>query len=210
MKASIPVLGLLLASSTTAFAATETTKIERLEQLEKQVAELKKEVNTNTKTTTDLTPKIKVGGAVRFQYSYEDYDGDNKDRGGDFDFDVFRLDVNGSIGDVKLSAQYRWYQYMNVIHHADVAYQFTDNWEGKVGITQVPFGNLNYNSNNFFFSSGYYAGLEDDYDAGLSFTGKYDKHDIRVAYFLNDEKGGVDGYSGDKTHRYSYLSLIHI
>ncbi|HBY84236.1 MAG TPA: hypothetical protein DEO86_00005, partial [Colwellia sp.] len=111
---------------------------------------------------------------------------------------------NGSIGDVKLSAQYRWYQYMNVIHHADVAYQFTDNWEGKVGITQVPFGNLNYNSNNFFFSSGYYAGLEDDYDAGLSFTGKYDKHDIRVAYFLNDEKGGVDGYSGDKTHRYSY------
>ena len=86
MKASIPVLGLLLASSTTAFAATETTKIERLEQLEKQVAELKKEVNTNTKTTTDLTPKIKVGGAVRFQYSYEDYDDDNKDRGGDFDF----------------------------------------------------------------------------------------------------------------------------
>jgi len=204
MKTSIPVLGLLLASSTTAFAATETTKIERLEQLEKQVAELKKEVSTNTKTTTDLTPKIKIGGAVRFQYSYEDYDDDNKDRGGDFDFDVFRLDVNGSIGDVKLSAQYRWYQYMNVVHHADVAYQFTDNWEGKVGITQVPFGNLNYNSNNFFFSSGYYAGLEDDYDAGLSFTGKYDKHDIRVAYFLNDEKGGVDGYSGDKTHRYSY------
>ncbi|TWX63689.1 carbohydrate porin, partial [Colwellia demingiae] len=122
MKTSIPLLGLLLASSTTAWAATETTKIERLEQLEKQVAELKKEVNTNTKTTTDLTPKIKVGGAVRFQYSYEDYDDDNKDRGGDFDFDVFRLDVNGSIGDVKLSAQYRWYQYMNVIHHADVAY----------------------------------------------------------------------------------------
>ncbi|HBY87029.1 MAG TPA: hypothetical protein DEO86_14285, partial [Colwellia sp.] len=100
MKTSIPVLGLLLASSTTAFAATETTKIERLEQLEKQVAELKKEVSTNTKTTTDLTPKIKIGGAVRFQYSYEDYDDDNKDRGGDFDFDVFRLDVNGSIGDV--------------------------------------------------------------------------------------------------------------
>ncbi len=93
---------------------------------------------------------------------------------------------------------------MDVLHHADVAYQFNDNWEGKVGITQVPFGNLNYNSNNFFFSSGYYAGLEDDYDAGLSFTGKYDKHDIRIAYFLNDEKGGVDGYSGDKTHRYSY------
>ncbi|PHR83066.1 MAG: hypothetical protein COA59_13820, partial [Colwellia sp.] len=91
-----------------------------------------------------------------------------------------------------------------VVHHAYVGYQFSDNWEGQVGITQVPFGNLNYNSNNFFFSSGYYAGIEDDYDSGLSFIGKYDKHDIRVAYFLNDEKGGVDGYSGDTTHRYSY------
>jgi hypothetical protein len=204
MKTSIPMLGLLLASSSTAWAATESDKIERLEQLEKQVAELKKEVNTNTKTTTDLTPKIKVGGAVRFQYSYEDYDDDNKDRGGDMDFDVFRLDVNGSIGDVKLSAQYRWYQYMNVIHHADVGYQFSDNWEGKVGITQVPFGNLNYNSNSYFFSSNYYAGLEDDYDAGLSFIGKYDKHDIRIAYFLNDELGGIDGYVDNKTDRYSY------
>ena len=52
---------------------------------------------------------IKVGGAVRFQYGIKDYDEDDKDRGGDFDFDTFRLDVNGSIGDVKLSAQYRWY-----------------------------------------------------------------------------------------------------
>jgi hypothetical protein len=204
MKTSIPLLGLLLASSTTAWAATENTKIERLAQLEKQVSDLKKEVDTNTQTTTDLTPKIKIGGAVRFQYSYEDYNEENKERGGDMDFDVFRLDVNGSIGDVKVSAQYRWYQYMNVVHHAYVGYDFNEHWEGKAGITQVPFGNLAYNSNNFFFSSAFYAGLEDDYDTGLSFIGKYDKHDIRLAYFKNDELGGIDGYVDNKTDRYSY------
>ncbi|WOH37417.1 carbohydrate porin [Thalassotalea fonticola] len=204
MKVSTPLLGLLLASSTTALAAQADDKTQRLEQLEKQIAELKKEVNANTKSSADLTPKIKIGGAVRFQYSYEDYDDDNKDRGGDFDFDTFRLDVNGSIGDVRVSAQYRWYQYMDVVHHAYAAYDFNENWEGQVGITQVPFGNLNYNSNSFFFSSAYYAGLEDDYDTGLSFIGKYDNHDIRVAYFVNDELGGIDGYVDNKTDRYSY------
>lgn len=201
MKVSIPLLGLFLASSTTAWAATET---ERIEQLERQIEELKKDVTSNKKSTADLTPKIKVGGAVRFQYSYEDYNDGNEDRGGDFDFDTFRLDLNGTIGDVRLSAQYRWYQYMDVVHHAYVAYDFNKNWEGQIGITQVPFGILNYNSNSFFFSTGYYAGLEDDYDAGVSFIGKYDNHDIRIAFFKNDELGGVDGYVSDRTDRYSY------
>ena len=204
MKKFTPLLGMLLATSASAWADNSVSDTQKIDELQKQINQLKTDMKAGEKTVSSLKPKIKVGGAVRFQYSYEDYNDANTDRGGDLDFDVFRLDVNGSIGDVTLSAQYRWYQYMNVIHHADVGYKFSDNWEGKVGITQVPFGNLNYNSNNFFFSSGYYAGLEDDYDAGLSFTGKYDKHDIRVAYFLNDEKGGVDGYSGDKTHRYSY------
>ena len=204
MKKFTPLLGMLLATSASAWADNSVSDTQKIDELQKQINQLKTDMKAGEKTVSSLKPKIKVGGAVRFQYSYEDYNDANTDRGGDLDFDVFRLDVNGSIGDVTLSAQYRWYQYMNVIHHADVGYKFSDNWEGKVGITQVPFGNLNYNSNNFFFSSGYYAGIEDDYDAGLSFTGKYDKHDIRIAYFLNDEKGGVDGYSGDKTHRYSY------
>jgi len=204
MKKITPLLGLLLATSTSAWADDSLSDTQKIDELQKQINQLKTDLKEDKKAISSLKPKIKVGGAVRFQYSYEDYNDANKDRGGDFDFDTFRLDVNGSIGDVTLSAQYRWYQYMNVVHHAYVGYQFSDNWEGQVGITQVPFGNLNYNSNNFFFSSGYYAGIEDDYDSGLSFIGKYDKHDIRVAYFLNDEKGGVDGYSGDTTHRYSY------
>jgi len=204
MKVTTPLLGLLLASSTTAWASPSESEIKRLEQLEQQIQTLKKQITENKKASSSLTPKIKIGGAVRFQYSYEDYNDNNTDRGGDFDFDTFRLDVNGSIGDVKLSAQYRWYQYMNVVHHAYVAYDFTKNWEGQVGITQVPFGILNYNSNSFFFSSGYYAGLEDDYDTGLSFIGKYDQHDIRIAFFKNDELGGIDGYVDNRTDRYSY------
>jgi hypothetical protein len=147
---------------------------------------------------------IKVGGAVRFQYSFEDYNQGNRDRGGDFDFDVFRLDLNGKIGDVQLSAQYRWFQYMHVIHHAWVGYDLTPSWQVQAGVTRVPFGNLDYNSHNFFFSSNYYVGLEDDYDAGIKFIGKWDNHDLRLGYFFTDEMGGIDGYVSDRSDRYSY------
>lgn len=202
MKSFTPLLGLLLATS--AWADGSVSGTQKIDELQKQINQLKADIKDDKNAISSLKPKIKLGGAVRFQYSYEDYNDANKERGGDIDFDTFRLNADGSIGDVILSAEYRWYQYMNVVHHAYVGYQFSDNWEGQVGITKVPFGNLNYNSNSFFFNSGYYAGLEDDYDSGISMIGKYDKHDIRIAFFKNDEQGGVDGYVSDRTHRYSY------
>ena len=196
--------GLLFAISPAVFADTHDATNQRITQLEQQLVELKNKVHTQEEKDTSAEPSIKIGGAVRFQYSHEDYNEENRDRVGDLDFDVFRLDVNGSIGDVTVSAQYRWYQYMDVIHHAYVGYQFDQEWQGQLGITQVPFGVLDYNSNSFFFSSGYYVGLEDDFDAGISFIRKSDNHDLRLAFFKNDEQGGIDGYVGDRTDRYSY------
>jgi len=189
---------LLATSVATSAYASELTELADIKQ---ELAEIKQQLAKNAEADAS---SIKVGGAVRFQYSIKDYDNDDKDRNGDFDFDVFRLDFNGTIGEITLSAQYRWYQYMDAVHHAYLGYQVNENWNAKLGITQVPFGNLTYNSNSFFFSSNFYVGLEDDYDAGLSFTGIYDKHDIRIAFFKTDELGGIDGYVSDKTGRYSY------
>ena len=212
MRLPSPLLGLLLACTapTLAWAAESTSTTERIDQLEKEIAALKQQVNKESEaekaqeTEEKSEDGIKVGGAVRFQYSFEDYDADNRDRGGDIDLDTFRIDVNGSIGDVSVSVQYRWYQYMDVIHHAYVGYQFNDNWEGQLGISQVPFGVLPFNSNSFFFSSGYYVGLEDDYDTGIQFIGKFGQHDLRVAFFKNDELGGLDGFVDNRADRYSY------
>ena len=199
MKISSIAMAIIVSTSFSFMAnAAESTELAEVKQ------ELKQIKQQLAKDSAAKEASIKVGGAVRFNYSVKDYDADDKDRGGDFDFDVFRLDFNGTVGDITLSAQYRWYQYMDTIHHAYLGYQFNDNWQGQVGITQVPFGNLTYNSNSFFFSSNFYVGLEDDYDAGLSFIGNYDKHDIRIAFFKTDEMGGIDGYVSDKTGRYSY------
>lgn len=210
MKLSRVVTAALLASSIHTVA--NASELDRLKELEQEIRDIKqklleKDQADKAKAEADeakAASTIKVGGAVRFQYSYEDFDVDNNDRGGDLDLDTVRLDFNGTVSDIIFSAQYRFYQYMDVIHHADLGYQFTEHWLGKVGITQVPFGILPYNSNNFFFSTNFYVGLEDDYDSGLNFIGNYGNHDINIAFFLNDEMGGIDGFVDDRNDRYSY------
>lgn len=151
-----------------------------------------------------LVDGINVGGAVRFQYSFEDYQPANRERVGDLDFDTFRINLDGTVGDVILSAELRYYQYMQVIHHAWVGYDFSTAWRGQLGVTKVPFGHQPFNSNSYFFSMLYYVGLEDDYDLGGVLHGKLDALDVQLGLFKNDEQGGIDGFVNDRTERYSY------
>lgn len=174
------------------------------DEIKELKARIEKLESGNEEVDTDKGNFVEFGGAARFQYSYENYNSENEDRGGDMDFDVFRLDVDGSFEDMIFSAQYRWYQYMNVVHHAWVGYNFTEQQQGKIGVTQVPFGILTWASNSFFFSSNFYLGLEDDYDLGLNYTYKSDKNRFDLAFFKNDELGGLDGYVSDRTDSYSY------
>ena len=185
-------------------------RIEQLEAQQKQQTEKPQAVETveEVVVVNEVVEKkdnaVKFGGAVRVNYSYEDFDDDNSDRGGDFDFDLFRIDVSGNYQDLIYSAQYRWFEYMNVIQHAWIGYNFTEEQQGKIGVTQVPFGILTYASNNYFFSSNFYVGLEDDYDMGLNYTYKGDKNRFDLAFYKNDEQGGIDGYVSDRTDRYAY------
>ncbi|ABZ78585.1 conserved hypothetical protein [Shewanella halifaxensis HAW-EB4] len=178
----------------------------RIDQLEAQQLESQQqqpELLVVEEQTQEPENAVNFGGAVRVNYAYEDYDEDNSDRGGDFDFDLFRIDVSGNYQDLIFSAQYRWFEYMNVIQHAWIGYNF-DEQQGKIGVTQVPFGILTYASNNYFFSSNFYLGLEDDYDMGLNYTYKGDKNQIDLAFYKNDEQGGLDGFVSDRTDRYAY------
>ncbi|GAB58815.1 porin [Rheinheimera nanhaiensis] len=148
---------------------------------------------------------IRLGGAIRTNYSHTSYSDGNKNRGGDFAFDIFRLNLNGSIGDVLLNAEIRFFDYMTAVKYAYVGYQLTEDWQVQAGITQVPFGNWPYNSHNYFFSTNYYLGLEDDHDLGLLFKRQLaDNWQLDLGFFKNDELGGVDGYVSSRADRYSY------
>lgn len=150
------------------------------------------------------TDGITVGGAVRFQYVLANYDEGQKSRGGDLDFDIFRLELDGRKGDVILSAQYRWFNYMQALRHAYIGYDFTNQWQGQIGVVIQPFGVMPYNSHSYFFSSNFYLGLEDNNGSGIKFTKRSSNWDFDIAFILNDELGGVTGATRSSADRYAY------
>jgi hypothetical protein len=134
---------------------------------------------------------INIGGALRVQYGYKDWDEASKDKGGDFAFDTFRLSANGEIGEMILSAEYRWYpEYdFETIHHGWIGYNFNENWQAQIGVHQVPFGIQPYASHNFWFSGAYYVGLEDDYDMGIKALYNDGPLSLTLAFYKNGELG---------------------
>ena len=190
-------------------------KLAEMDQLKKKVDELEKKLAQSDQKQQDLEkmavatkkavepganePKIKVGGALRFNYRNTSFNEAQKSKGGDGAFDIFRLDVDGKYNDLIISAQYRWYSYMNVIHHGWVGYDFSEDSQGQLGITQVPFGLLPYASHNWWFGVPYYLGLADDYDMGGKWKYTPGPWDLQLAFFKNGEWGNAG-----KLERYSF------
>lgn len=176
----------------------------RVAALEERLAEARRQLETLKSGETEKTEAnddyAEFGGAFWTNYAWLDYSEDSKSRGGDFRFDLFRVDANGREGRVTWSAQYRWYEYMDVVHHAWAGYQFDDDTDLAVGISQVPFGIQPYASHSYWFGLPYYLGLEDDYDAGVRYRTKHGNWDIQLAYYANPEYADprvLDRYSFD-------------
>lgn len=130
---------------------------------------------------------FELGGHVRVNYSHIDWAEDELRDG--LEFESFRLNVSGDYDSFSYKAEYRWYENtdFNTVRYADLTYTFDEYWKGTVGITKVPFGLLPFTSSSFWFSTNYYIGFEDDYDAGA--VVEYTRGDwtVQGGYFLNDE-----------------------
>jgi hypothetical protein len=76
----------------------------------------------------------------------------------------------------------------------------------QLGVTQVPFGALEFSGNSWWFHMPYYFGLEDDYDTGIKFEWQNSNWTYHIAYFLMAEPRGVSepGYGSFPSARYSY------
>jgi hypothetical protein len=136
---------------------------------------------------TRYPAQLSIGGAIRLNYGWKTYDDDLKKRGGDFGFELFRMEADGECGNIYFSIQYRWYEYFNAIHHGYFGYHLSPDLDLEIGIHQVPFGILPYASHSFWFGATYYLGLEDDYDAGIKLVWRKKNWTFHGAFYKNPE-----------------------
>lgn len=139
-------------------------------------------------------PDLDLGGAVRFNYGWLDYGPSSE-----FQPELVRVDAKGGAGRAFFSLQYRWYEGFHAVHHAWVGLRLDESSDLRAGVQQVPFGLLPYASHSFWFGSGYYLGIEDDYDPGVVWRREHDGHTWHAGLFFGDERG-----TGANFDRYSF------
>lgn len=152
-------------------------------------------------------PEVAIGGALRFNYNLSSWKPDQKTRGGDFGYDMFRINAIAAYKGISLNAEYRLYSNAfggGMLKQGWFGYRFSEANEIQVGLTQVPFGIQQYNSNNWFFNLSYYVGLEDDHDMGIKYIHQGEKMEYYLAFFKNAEELRFGNDSEISHSRYSY------
>ncbi len=167
--------------------------------------------NLKTTSTAQDEDGFTIGGALRYNILSTFYEGDRSATSTSATIDTWRLNVSGQMAGVSLNFEYRFYPTFNThfLKHGWLGYDFTDKLNMELGVTQVPFGNLMYNSHSWWFNLPYYLGLEDDHNMGVKFS--YDATDdlnIMVAYFRQAEPAGPAygqaSFGGPGAGTYSY------
>ncbi|WP_443089633.1 hypothetical protein [Zunongwangia sp. HGR-M22] len=152
-------------------------------------------------------PKLDIGGALRFNYNLSSWKEGQKKRGGDFGYDMFRINAKGSYKDIFLNVEYRLYSESfggGFLKQGWVGYNFNKQDQIQVGLTQVPFGLQQYNSHNWFFNITYYVGLEDDHDMGIKYMHDSEDFQYQFAFFKNAEELRFGSNTEVSPSRYSY------
>ncbi|MDZ7671102.1 MAG: hypothetical protein U5Q16_17400 [Gammaproteobacteria bacterium] len=134
-------------------------------------------------------PDIHIGGAVRFNAFFRDFERSSESKRGESGFDLFRLGIDGEYRNLLISAEYRWYPFMDTLHHGWVGYEFDGGDQVQVGVHKVPFGILPFASHNYWFGVPYYLGLADDYDLGVKYTRDDGPWNTQAAFYKSEELG---------------------
>ncbi len=160
----------------------------------------------------DDEASLHVGGAVRYNLLLASYESDIDANSSQFTWDTWRVNVvYDNPGGIGLNFEYRFYPTFGThfIKQGWLQYDFSESTQIQVGVTQTPFGNLQYNSHNWWFSLPYYVGLEDDHDMGVKVTHHSSNFQWDFAFFFQPEPegpsfGGESNFGFGGAGRYSY------
>lgn len=137
----------------------------------------------------DINENLSIGGSVRVNYSYVDYDDTSKDKLGNIAFDTLSLTASGNSGNWGFASEYRLNQSTEYIILGYASYDVSSALQLQAGITKVPFGNDPFISNSWWFGLPYYLGFEDDRDVGVKAVYSADGMQTDIAFFKNPEYG---------------------
>jgi hypothetical protein len=166
---------------------------------------------SGTAFASDDESSLHVGGAVRYNIYMTDYESDMSQDSYQFTWDTWRINVvYETAGGIGLNFEYRFYPTFNThfVKQGWLQYNFTEATQVQLGVTQVPFGNLMYNSHNWWFQAPYYVGLEDDFDMGIKLLHSAGNWNLAFAYFMQSEPSGpaygAASFGTGGAGRYSY------
>ena len=160
-----------------------------------------------TISQNEETLKLNIGGAIRFNYNISDWKEEQVKRGGDYGYDVFRLNTSGSYKKIGFNAEYRFYSKSfggAMLKHGWIEYSINNQSKVQLGLQQVPFGLQPYTSNSWFCNLPFYVGLEDDYDMGVKWTHTTNQIEIQAAFYKNAEELSFGNTSSSSSNRYAY------
>lgn len=159
-----------------------------------------------TTANADSSNYLTIGGALRYNLYLEDYGGAIGEQDSEFTFDMWRINVEGRAEGININFEYRFYPTFGThfIKQGWLGYNFSEQTNLQVGVTQVPFGLLQYASHNWWFQLPYYLGLEDDHDMGAKLTTSRGNWDFHLAYFMQADPNGIAEFAPQNTARYSY------
>jgi len=142
----------------------------------------------NARAETE-SPLIAFEGALRYNFFVNDSNVDTKR--GTSGLDLFRVGASGVMGNFQISSEYRFFPFMDTIHHGWIGYEDPELGAFQLGVSQVPFGILPFASHNYWFGVPFYLGLADDYDLGLKWIRDRGPWNFQAAFYKNEELGSA-------------------
>jgi len=150
---------------------------------------------------------VDIGGALRYNYNLSSWKENQVKRGGDFGFEVFRVDVDAKYKNWELRIDQRFYAADfggAFLKYGWMQYNIDDAQNFKIGLIPAYFGTQQFNSHSWFFQLPFYLGYEDDHDMGISYSFNNNRHDFDIGYYKNSEELSFSDNGSISDARYAY------
>jgi len=132
----------------------------------------------------DGIQSFKLGGALRFNHRYEQWEPSDKRGIGKLDFDIFRIDLKGKSGDAYLNASYLIQdQEKTSIEKAYVGYNLDKNNSIEAGFVYKPFALYPYPQNGWTYHIPFFLGYGNNIAPGINWNYNNPEWDVKVGYY---------------------------